>query len=377
MTNKLMDLIQQKQDLHPELTPFIEDVGTIGPCLRHPLLYSLFYNPCMNAMLNYQYAEKKRLIEKALSDNDFNQYIWLHERPYRLSKFAEIQDLFDDKTYWKILGDIWSDSENLWQFGKQLELFIDSNRSNRSAMMNEDEINFLDKLPDQFTVYRGHQGFNKRGYSWTLSFWTAKWFAQRFNQSKPGVIKATINKKDVIASILGRNEYEIVALPKNLKDIDSVKKTKRPIWLESLFKEFSSIKFLKNHSIHGPWHWEKVEINALELAKHTQNADSKVAHVFALIHDTKRINENHDPEHGHRSAEYAQFLWKQDKLNLTKHQLDVLVEACRYHNDGQTTNDPTIGVCWDADRLDLIRVGIMPNPKYLSTLAAKELLLKI
>jgi hypothetical protein len=34
--------------------------------------------------------------------------------------------------------------------------------------------------------------------------------------------------------------------------------------------------------------------------------------------------------------------------------------------------DPLVGVCWDADRLDLWRVGIKPDPRDLSTEAAKR-----
>jgi uncharacterized protein len=37
-----------------------------------------------------------------------------------------------------------------------------------------------------------------------------------------------------------------------------------------------------------------------------------------------------------------------------------------------TSEVPTIGVCWDADRLDLTRVGIMPDPEFFSTAAGKE-----
>jgi uncharacterized protein len=34
--------------------------------------------------------------------------------------------------------------------------------------------------------------------------------------------------------------------------------------------------------------------------------------------------------------------------------------------------DPTIGVCWDADRLDLPRVGRTIQPRLLNTGAARE-----
>jgi uncharacterized protein len=36
------------------------------------------------------------------------------------------------------------------------------------------------------------------------------------------------------------------------------------------------------------------------------------------------------------------------------------------------TRDVTIQTCWDADRLDLGRVGTKPNPTYLGTAAARN-----
>lgn len=39
---------------------------------------------------------------------------------------------------------------------------------------------------------------------------------------------------------------------------------------------------------------------------------------------------------------------------------------------GLTTTNPTIGCCWDADRLDLGRVGIEPDPELMSTDAGRK-----
>lgn len=41
------------------------------------------------------------------------------------------------------------------------------------------------------------------------------------------------------------------------------------------------------------------------------------------------------------------------------------------HSGGDVSTDPTIQSCWDADRLDLGRVGIIPLPRFLSNEAAK------
>jgi uncharacterized protein len=48
--------------------------------------------------------------------------------------------------------------------------------------------------------------------------------------------------------------------------------------------------------------------------------------------------------------------------------------ACRLHTDGHTEGDPTLQACWDADRLDLGRVGITPKPHRLCTDAARGLI---
>jgi len=376
---ELAEILHRKEELHPDLVDCIEN-NSFGDTLKHPLIIGLFYHPSMNAMFNAQYKHKLKYAKDARKQKKWSSYIWIHERPCRLEKFATVQDHLSDQEYWELLGSIWSDSENLRQYGAILGCLINKDRPGREAMMDDSEKDFLSKLPDEFTIYRGHQSKNKSGYSWTLSFWRAKWFANRFKQAGAGVVKATVKKKDIVAVLLGRNEFEIIVSPRNLK-IQPVRKTmKRPDWLEAAKDEFEKIFSLglgrrNSHlSVHGPWHWEKVEKNALFLASNTPGSDKVVAQLFSLIHDTMRENEDEDPEHGHRSAAYAKELFDQGKLEITEDQLAVLMEACKYHNDGKVTDDPTIGVCWDADRLDLTRVGIIPNPDLLSTKAGKELL---
>jgi hypothetical protein len=60
-------------------------------------------------------------------------------------------------------------------------------------------------------------------------------------------------------------------------------------------------------------------------------------------------------------------------FQLDDPRMELLVTACRIHNGGMPQSDPTLAVCLDADRLDLGRVGITPDPEYLSTLTAKSI----
>jgi uncharacterized protein len=122
--------------------------------------------------------------------------------------------------------------------------------------------------------------------------------------------------------------------------------------------------------LHGLAHWERVGLNGLDLAAETDGADADVALLFALFHDSMRLNDGHDPEHGQRGGALARGLRK--LLPLNDDQLSLLHEACAGHTDGMVSADPTIGVCWDADRLDLPRVGITPAAALMSTAAGKQ-----
>ena len=124
--------------------------------------------------------------------------------------------------------------------------------------------------------------------------------------------------------------------------------------------------------IHGPGHWRRVRANGLALAALTEGADAAVVELFALLHDSRRLNDNHDPEHGPRAAALARHLAATTLLPLDTARLDLLAEACARHTDGDTTTDPTIGCCWDADRLELSRLDIRPAARYLSTAAAHD-----
>jgi hypothetical protein len=51
--------------------------------------------------------------------------------------------------------------------------------------------------------------------------------------------------------------------------------------------------------------------------------------------------------------------------------LGRLLYACELHADGHVTDDPTVGACWDANRLDIARYGMRLLPTLLSTERAR------
>jgi uncharacterized protein len=122
--------------------------------------------------------------------------------------------------------------------------------------------------------------------------------------------------------------------------------------------------------IHGVSHWAHVRNNGLRLARLT-GANTDVIQLFAFLHDSKRQNDGWDREHGRRAAEFIQTL-PRSLIPLADQDLERLVFACERHSDGLLKADVTVQTCWDADRLDLGRIGIRPDPRFLCTPAAQD-----
>lgn len=129
---------------------------------------------------------------------------------------------------------------------------------------------------------------------------------------------------------------------------------------------------LPQHGTHGLTHWARVLENGLRLCEAT-GADTEIVTLFAIFHDARRVNEYQDDGHGHRGAELAASL-RGSLVHLDNRRFELLYEACRLHTDGGITGDLAMQVCWDADRLDLGRVGIWPMPSRLCTPAAHGLI---
>lgn len=123
---------------------------------------------------------------------------------------------------------------------------------------------------------------------------------------------------------------------------------------------------------HGGHHWRLVGVAGAELVATVPAADPFVVLLFALFHDSQRETDYVDPEHGPRGALLARELIPAVLPDFQPDRLEVLCTACELHTSAGPTGDPTLGTCWDSDRLNLWRVAIEPSPHYLSTQEAKR-----
>ena len=129
---------------------------------------------------------------------------------------------------------------------------------------------------------------------------------------------------------------------------------------------------LDSRSVHGAAHWMRVRKNGLLLAELTV-ANTTVVELFAVFHDSCRVSDHNDPDHGSRGADLAEkFFYHHKLIDCTHNELETLVVACRGHTVTHTHRDITVATCWDADRLDLPRCGITVDPLRLATAKARH-----
>ena len=168
----------------------------------------------MTDTLNHQIEYKQKAVADALSRSDYQNYLWLHERPYRLDAFLDICDELSDEKYWQLLADIWIDSESIYINGDRwVEALSQRSDESRAMMMSDEERLELSELPETITVYRGcKRDINEQGLSWTLSKSKAEWFAKRWGNDDGDVITRQIDKSEIVALLNGRGEREIILL---------------------------------------------------------------------------------------------------------------------------------------------------------------------
>jgi uncharacterized protein len=139
-----------------------------------------------------------------------------------------------------------------------------------------------------------------------------------------------------------------------------------PALLDRIFADYS----LPLDGEHGPAHWARVHEHGAYLAALT-GADLEIVQLFAVLHDSRRRTEDYCTTHGQQAADFARTL-RGTHLDLDDDRFELLYDACARHTDGETAAAVTVQTCWDADRLDLGRVWITPDPAKLCTEPARD-----
>lgn len=211
-TKNLMD---NPEELDPELQAHLVEYEH-GLAIKHPLVNEIFYIEPMNPIYNERLCKKQELLAKYRAEHEWFAYLNIcYERPWRAEALLEVAHEMTDAEYWEAVGDVWTDTENLWQWHELVPEILLNARPRREAMMDERERTWLAALPEEVIVFRGHEDNNQMGWSWTTDPERAMWFAHRFSSlhDYQQVTVGKVKKADIIAVFLGRNESEVVADP--------------------------------------------------------------------------------------------------------------------------------------------------------------------
>lgn len=211
---ELLDLERlQAEPLSPELLPWVEEDGTFGRILRHPLVYQVpFYNA---GLANKALAHKRARLAEAVNTEDWHTVVFLHERAYRLKALIDYCTRRDDDgmphparfvpEHWELAATVWVDSENINQNLADWRALIDNGRGNLWLGTNEEKAAF-DALPDPIPAYRGGSAGD---WSWTTDIKIAEFFARRSGLT---VRTALIPKADCFGYLTRRGEAELLVL---------------------------------------------------------------------------------------------------------------------------------------------------------------------
>lgn len=138
--------------------------------------------------------------------------ILVHKDSYEsLEVIVSLHARMERKEWLKFLGETWSGCDNIWSQRKTLKTLLGT-KGPIHEMMDDDELEAFEKLPDVITVYRGCGPMNKIGASWSLKREVAEAFPFRpkYMIKYPALVTGEVKKKNIIALKLDREEHEVI-----------------------------------------------------------------------------------------------------------------------------------------------------------------------
>jgi hypothetical protein len=117
-----------------------------------------------------------------------------------------------DRSDWlRLLGEWWSCCDNIGAHRLALRRRLPA-AGPVPELMTAEEMEAYNALPERLTIYRGCGPSNMLGASWSLERETAARFPflNRYRQSKPLLVTATVKKSRILAIKLDRGEAELI-----------------------------------------------------------------------------------------------------------------------------------------------------------------------
>ena len=170
-------------------------------------------------MIDLHDEEKAKLwrsfMEQSIDEANLLRLFMLMNKPYILTFIKFTQRFLSDEDLGFVLGNFWTEIEQISLddniTGKDIvEWFT---RAAKDKLMDEEERELFNSLPEEVTVYRGVTDHNKsrhKAFSWSTDRKVAEWFADRFQTGTGQIWTLTVPKDRILCCFEGRNEHEVI-----------------------------------------------------------------------------------------------------------------------------------------------------------------------
>lgn len=198
--------------------PFLDTAITAIPAKNGPEMINVLEGDGETRFKAAVVARLKRI------DTPMGFFLMLN-KAYRFTFLGHIQRYLSDEDLGACLRFIWVDSEytNSGSVFTKKQLLSLFRRSSKSTLMDEEELQVFQDLPERITVYRGTTSVNSKDlkvFSWTLSRERAEWYSRRFEDTVQKVFQAEIPKEGALTYFSG--DEEIIVNPTLLENIHQI-----------------------------------------------------------------------------------------------------------------------------------------------------------
>ena len=209
------------ENLHPALKNWVFETA-LGPMVKHPFVFTTLAGGLLVDTANQIYAAKIKCRREYLNEKDWANYLWAHERPYRmmaLIKLWERGKISADELR-ECLANVWVDCEMPQRNQDEpVRLF-------HEAGFTTDDPEGWEKLKSRkwFKLYRGvdyDYELTEDGPSWTFSRKTAE-FSPTASTSR-ATFSVTGQHRTRCLPTTDRGEAEIILDFENLSNPDKIK----------------------------------------------------------------------------------------------------------------------------------------------------------
>ena len=138
----------------------------------------------------------------------------------RIEKFIDVAHKLRGGNYWYGLRIAYVCSDNLFSKRDFIKILFSQRKVHKEMLMSKLEQQYYKNLPEEIIIYRGmtllEYESKNFGISWTLKKSIANFFAHKYkrnhdtNHLKKMVYSLTIKKKNAIAFLNARKEFEII-----------------------------------------------------------------------------------------------------------------------------------------------------------------------